>query len=72
MSSIMNLIGPELFELSVLELEKNAIFDFVYNSASANIDQSAPNLVTILYDQQISEKFNYGYNQTRIFGVICS
>ena len=40
MSSIMDLIGPELCELS-------AIFDFVYTLASANIDQSVPNLATI-------------------------
>ena len=38
MSLIMNVIGPELSELF-------AIFDFVYTLASANIDQSAPNLV---------------------------
>ena len=43
MSSIMDLIGPELFKLSALE----AIFDFVYTLASANIDQSVPNLTTI-------------------------
>ena len=47
MTSRMDLIGPELFEISVLELEKNAIFDFVYNPASANIDQSVSNLVII-------------------------
>ena len=46
-SSIIDLIGPELSELSVLEIEKNSISDFVYNPVSANIDQSAPNLVTI-------------------------
>ena len=38
MSSIMDLFGLELSELSALELE---------NSASANIDQSVPNLATI-------------------------
>ena len=43
-SLIMELIGPELSELSALELEKIAIFDFVYTLAS---DQSVPNLVTI-------------------------
>ena len=43
----MDLMGPELFELSVLEFEKFAIFDFVYTLASANIDQSVPNLATI-------------------------
>ena len=47
MSSIMDLIRPELFELSALEFEKFAIFDFVYPLASANIDQLVPNLATI-------------------------
>ena len=47
MSLIMDLIGPELFELPALELEKFAIFDNVYILASANIDQSVPNLATI-------------------------
>ena len=47
MSSIMDLIGPELSELSALELEKIAIFDFVYTLASANIDHLVPNLATI-------------------------
>ena len=47
MGSIMELIGPKLSELSALVLEKFAIFDFVYTLASANIDQSAPNLATI-------------------------
>ena len=47
MSSIMELIGLELSELSALELKKIAIFDFVYTLASANIDQSVPNLATI-------------------------
>ena len=41
MSLIMDLIGPELFKLSALE------FDFVYSLASANSDQSLPNLATI-------------------------
>ena len=47
MSSIMDVIRPELSELSTLELENFSIFDFVYTLASANIDQSVPNLVTI-------------------------
>ena len=46
MSFIMDVIRPELSELSNLELEKISIFDFVYTLASANIDQSVPNLVT--------------------------
>ena len=47
MSSIMERIGPELSKLSALELENLPIFDFVYTVASANIDQSVPNLATI-------------------------
>ena len=47
MSLIMELITPKLSELSALELEKIATFDFVYSLASANIDQSAPNLATV-------------------------
>ena len=46
-SSIMELIGPELSELSALELENLPIFDNVYSLASVNIDQSVPNLATI-------------------------
>ena len=48
MSSIMEQIRSELSELSALEYKKKiAIFDFVYTLASANIDQSVPNLATI-------------------------
>ena len=46
MSYIMQLIGPELLELSALELEILPYLT-VYSLASANIDQSVPNLATI-------------------------
>ena len=46
MSSIMELIGPELIKLSALEYE-NLLNMTVYTLASANIDQSVPNLATI-------------------------
>ena len=42
----MELIGPELSELSALELE-NLPYLTVNTLASANIDQSVPNLTTI-------------------------
>ena len=45
-SSILDLIGPELSKLSALELE-NLPYLTVYTLASANIDQSVPNLATI-------------------------
>ena len=46
MSLIMELIGPELIKLSALEFE-NLPYLTVYTLASANIDQSVPNLATI-------------------------
>ena len=39
MSLIMDLIGPELFELFALEFAKIAESDFVYTLASTNVDQ---------------------------------
>ena len=47
MSSIMDLIGPELFWVIWPWIRKFAIFDFVYTLASANIDQPVPNLATV-------------------------
>ena len=44
-SSIMGQIEPEHPELFALEFRKIAEYDFVYNLASTNINQSAPNLV---------------------------
>ena len=43
----MGLNGLEQLELFTLELGKIAAFDFVYSLASTNINQSAPNLVTM-------------------------
>ena len=43
----MGPIGPEQLELFGLELCKIAAFDFVYSLTSTNINQSAPNLVTM-------------------------
>ena len=43
----MGPIRPEQLELFALELGKIAAFDFVYSLASTNINQSAPNLVTM-------------------------
>ena len=47
MSLIMGPIGQEQLELFALELRKIAAFDFVYSLVSTNINQSAPNLVTM-------------------------
>ena len=47
MSSIMGPIGLEQLELFAFELRKIAAFDFFYSLASTNMNQSAPNLVTM-------------------------
>ena len=47
MRLIMDLIGPELSELSALELENLPYLTLVYTLSSANIDQSVLNLATI-------------------------
>ena len=46
MSSIVDLIRPELCELFALEFAKIAESYFVYALTSANIDHSVPNLAT--------------------------
>ena len=43
----MGPIGPEQLELFALELGKIPVFNFVYFLACTNINQSAPNLVTM-------------------------
>ena len=45
MSVIMGQMESEIPELFALEFRKIAKYDFVYNLASTNINQSAPNLV---------------------------
>ena len=67
MNSIMGPIGPEQLELFALELGKIATLDFIYSLASTNINQSAPNLVTM----NMSIEFDYGSSLTRSVSVIC-
>ena len=69
MSSIMDLIRPELSELSALEFE-NLPFLTLFTLASANINQSVPNLTTI-YTHKVLDEFDYGTNQIRTSYVIC-
>ena len=47
MSLIMGPFGSGQRELFALELGKIAAFNFVYSLASTNINQSAPNFVTM-------------------------
>ena len=55
----MELIGPELSELSALELE-NLPYLTVYTLASANIDQSLPNFTTIYMPMRSQMSFIMG------------
>ena len=71
MSLIMDLIGPELSELFALESAKIAESDFVYTLASTNVDKLVTNMVTMIYDNEILDKFDYGSNPTVTAGVIC-
>ena len=47
MSSIMNLIRPEVSELFAIEFAKNAESEFIYTLASTNVEQLGPNMVTL-------------------------
>ena len=48
---------------------KIAIFDIVYTLASTNINQSS--LGHDIYDNKISDEFDYGSKRIRTTGVIC-
>ena len=70
MRLIMDLIGPELFELFALEFAKIAESDCIYPS----IYKSRPistNHSHNIYDNEILDEFNYGSNLTVTSGVIC-
>ena len=47
MNSIMDLIGPELYELLAIEFAKIAESDCVCSLASTNVDQLVPSMVTV-------------------------
>ena len=59
-SLIMGLIGTEHLELFALELE-NCYFHFVYTLASTNVNQLAPNLITI-YATQYLLRITFSFN----------
>ena len=70
MSSIMNLIGAELFELFALEFAKIAESDCLHSSIYKCRPMSTKHGHNI-YDNEILDEFNYGSNPTVTFGVIC-
>ena len=71
-SSVMNVIGTELSELSAHYLKKTVTIDFVYILLSAYIDQSAPNLGKIFMCDRISMSSimgPIGPEQLELFGL---
>ena len=73
MSSIMGLIGLELFELFALDLKKKNCFISLCSHYGINKYQPiSTKLGQNIYDNKISDEFDFGSNQTRTAGVICS
>ena len=66
----MGLIGPEQLELSALELE-NLQYLTVYTLASANIDQSVPNLATMYLPMRARMNSIMGQIEPELIRVIC-
>ena len=63
MSSVMELIRPELSELSALELETLPYLTLL-TLISYKLGQN-------VCDLKISDEFDYGYNRTRTVRVTC-
>ena len=63
MRSIMDLIGPELIELSALEFE-NLPYLTLLTLISTKLGHN-------IYTHKISDEFDYGTNRIRTSGVIC-
>ena len=65
----MDVIGPELSELSPLEFAKNAESDFVYTLYKCR--PISTNHGHDIYDNDILDEFDYVSNPTGTSGVIC-
>ena len=71
MSLIMDLIGLELYELSVLEFDNLpylTLFTLYHLQILTNQYQTWP---LFLYRHKVSDEFDYGTNRIRKLGVIC-
>ena len=71
MRLIMDLIGPELSELFLLEFAKIAEYDFVYTIASTNADHLVPDMVTVNMTMKSWMSSIMGQIKTVTSGVIC-
>ena len=71
MSSIMDLIEPEMSELSALELENLpylTLFTLEHLKILTNQYQTWPQYICLY---EVSDEFDYEADQTRTSGVIC-
>ena len=66
----MDLIRPELSELSALDLEKIAIVDFLYTLASKKGRPISTKHGHNIYDNEILDEFNNGSNLTNIWSYL--
>ena len=70
MSSIIDVIRPELFELSILELE-NFPYLTLFTLYICKYWPISSKLGHNIYAHKVSDEFDYGTNWTRTFRVIC-
>ena len=70
MSLIMDLIGPELLELSALELE-NLPYLTCLHSSICKYGPISTKLGHNINAHQVSDEFDYRPNRTRMSRVIC-
>ena len=70
MSSIMDLIRPELSELSALELE-NLLYLTLFKSSICKYRPISTKLGHNIYAHKVSDEFDYGTNRIRTSGIIC-
>ena len=70
MSSILDLIGPEHLELFVLDLKKSYI-SLCLHSSIYKYQPIRTKLCQNIYDDTISDEFEFWSNRTKITGVIC-
>ena len=71
MSSIMDLIGPELSELFALEFAKNAESNFCLHPSNCKCRPISTKHDHNIYDNEFLDEFDYRSYSTVTSGVIC-
>ena len=71
MSLILGLIRPEPPELFALELKKNCYITLCLHSSIYKYQPISTKLGQNIYNNKISDEFDFGCNQTRMTRIIC-